>query len=480
MEQVGTIIVGSGFGGLGMAAGLVRDGKRDFLILEKAEKLGGTWRHNTYPGAECDVPSLLYSYSYEQNPDWSTRWAPHNEILDYQMGLVDKYDLAKHARLGQQVKRATFDEGTKRWTVETESGDVFECQFVVFAVGQLHYPSTPSFPNRDEFAGVSFHSAEWNTDVDLTGKSVAVVGAAASALQLIPEVAKVAKQLTVYQRSANWLLPKPNTPFQGWLKRIFTTAPFVQKLMRFYTWAYSEALLYPAIKGSGLSRTLLRKMSTNHLKESIQDEELRAKLTPDYDVGAKRVLLSSLYYPALARPNVELVTDALAEMTKDGITDKTGKHRRHDVIVYATGFKTNPFLPMLDIKGKGGADIREAWKDGAHAYLGAVTQDFPNMFMLYGPNTNTGHTSIILKLECQIDYIRQLIGLAKDGAVEVRADVETAFNDDVQRRLQTTAWNEVEASWYKDGNRITNNWPGPSREYIRKTRRPNPSDYDIF
>lgn len=480
MEQVGTIIVGSGFGGLGMAAGLVRDGKRDFLILEKASELGGTWRHNFYPGAECDVPSLLYSYSYEQNPDWSTRWAPHDEILDYQMRFVKKYDLGKHARLNQQVEKTTFDETTNRWNVETQSGETFKCQFLVFAVGQLHYPSTPKFPKVDEFEGASFHSAEWNADIDLTGKNVAVIGAAASALQLIPEVAKQAKQLTVYQRSANWLLPKPNTPFSRSLRALFRKVPLVQKFMRFYTWAYAELLLYPAIKGTWFNRTLLKRMATGHLRKSIADDGLRTKLTPDYQIGAKRVLLSSLYYPALVQPNVELVTDPIGEMTKDGIADRSGYHRTHDVIVFATGFKTNPFLPKLEITGKGGANMRDTWKEGAHAYLGVTVPDFPNMFMLYGPNTNTGHSSIILKLECQIDYIRQLLDLAGSGAVDVRKDVESGFNEDVQARLQLMAWNEVEASWYKDGNRITNNWPGPTREYIRKMRRPNPADYVVL
>jgi cation diffusion facilitator CzcD-associated flavoprotein CzcO len=479
MEKVETIIVGSGFGGLGMAAGLLRDEKRDFLILEKASELGGTWRHNSYPGAECDVPSLLYSYSYEQNPEWSMRWAPHNEILDYQMRFVEKYDLAKHARRNQQVEKATFDEKANQWTVETLSGDTFKCQFLIFAVGQLHYPYTPKFPNDEAFAGPRFHSAEWRTDVDLGEKNVAVIGAAASAIQLIPEVAEQAKQVTVYQRSPNWLLPKRNTPFSDGSKRIFQALPIVQKLLRFYTWAYPEFMLYPAIKGSWFNRKLLKYVATRHLRRSIKDESLRAKLTPDYQIGAKRVLLSSAYYPAVARANVELVTDPIGEMAKDGITDKSGVHRHHDVLVYATGFKTNPFLPMLQITGKSGVDIREVWKEGAHAYLGVAVPDFPNMFMLYGPNTNTGHSSVILKLECQIDYIRQLVGLAGTDAIDVRAEVESKFNIEVQNRLRSMAWNAVEASWYKDGDRITNNWPGPSREYIRKMRHPDPSDYVV-
>jgi len=474
------IIVGSGFGGITLGHYLKDAGIDDFIILEKASGLGGTWRENTYPGAECDISSALYSFSFAPNPTWDFKWARQPQILSYMQKTSAYLGITAHMQFNETVKSAVYDETNKRWTVTTEKR-VYRCQFFVPALGQLHEPNTPNFKGKDSFKGASFHSAQWDHSVDLTGKRVGVIGNAASAIQFIPEIAKVAGQVDIYQRTPNWIVPKVDRPANGFDRVLRKIAPWWPKFRRAQLWCMGEYVVWPTIKGAKFQSAMMRALFRYNLKKSIKDSKMRETLTPDYPIGAKRILLSDHYYPALARDNVDLLPQALTggvgEITQMGIVDAKTVSREYDVIIYSTGFHTNPFLKSLDIKGVDGRSIRDHWNDGAFAYLGISTHGFPNMAMLYGPNTNTGHTSIIYKLECQARYIVQMIKAAGNGALNVKETVETEFNQEVQRRLRALAWDKVAASWYKDGDKLPNNWMGSSKEYKKRTERFDPAAY---
>lgn len=475
--MVKTLIVGTGFGGLCLAAKLREQGDEDFIILEKALGVGGTWRENTYPGAECDIPSALYSYSFEPNPTWDFKWAKQPQILKYIQDFAKDRDLLRHIKFQKTVTGASYEDG--RWTVETASGDSYDCQFFVSAIGQLHVPSFPNIDGRDKFKGINFHSAKWNHTVDLSQKNIGVIGVGASAAQLIPEIAKKAKRLTVYQRSPNWIINKGDRPYTQFEKWIANYIPSITKLYRKGLWMQGEYVIWPIIKGAKIRSKLARKASQSEMKKYIKDAELQTKLTPDYPIGAKRILFSDSYYPAIARKNVTLETDEIIEIQKNGIRTSAATIHRHDIIIYATGFYSNPFLKEIDVIGKTGQKLSERWKDGAYAYLGVTTANFPNMFMLYGPNTNTGHTSIIYKLEAQVEHILKLMKRTVQGSIEVKADIEADFNRDAQERLSQLAWAKIDASWYKDGDRVTNNWPGSSSEFKRRLENPIWEHFDI-
>lgn len=462
--------MGTGFGGLCLAAKLREQGEDDFIILEKADGVGGTWRENTYPGAECDIPSALYSYSFAPNPTWDFKWAKQPQILKYLQDFAQDQDLLRHIKFQTMVTSANYKDG--RWSVKTAKGETYDCQFFVSAIGQLHVPSTPNFKGKDKFKGASFHSAQWDHSADLTDRNVGVIGVGASAAQLIPEVAKLAKNLTIYQRSPNWVINKGDRPYTRFEKWIAKYIPAIAKLYRKGLWMQGEYVIWPIIQGAPIRSKLARKAVMKEMKTYIKDETLQAKLTPDYPIGAKRILFSDSYYPALARENVTLETDGIDNVTEGGIMTTAGTENPHDVIIYATGFYSNPFLKEIDVRGRNNLSLKDHWKEGAFAYLGVSTSEFPNMFMLYGPNTNSGHTSIVSKLEHQVTHILKLIDKADDGTIEVKAAPEDAFNFDAQTRLRQLTWDKIEASWYKDGTRITNNWPGGSLEFKRRMENP--------
>ena len=470
-----TLIIGTGFAGLLMACRLRRAGLTDFLVLEKADTVGGTWRENTYPGAECDVPSALYSYSFAPNPAWAWKFSKQPQILQYLNDFADREGLRPHILHGQTVQSLHWRDDTKTWRVETDS-DTFHARHVVSAVGQLHIPNTPDFPGMDDFRGPSFHTAAWDHSIPYTGRNVAVIGSAASAIQVIPAIAPDVARLTVYQRSPNWVIKKPDRPYTRAESALLKRLPALSKLYRFGLWAQGEYGLWPTIRGNPLTRSILRLQNRWLMRKAGLTPDMRARLTPDYPMGAKRILLSSEIYPALARPNVELVFDPIETFTGRGI--HAGRERPHDLVVFATGFHTNPFLKHIDVRGRGGVSLHEHWSEGAHAYLGVSTAGFPNFHMLYGPNTNTGHTSIVLKLEAQAGYILQLIQATGEGALTVRAGEEAIYNEEVQTRLRNLAFSKIEASWYKDGDRVTNNWMGGSREFRRRLRTPDLSKFE--
>ncbi len=473
-RTVEVAIIGAGFSGLGLGIKLRQAGIEDFVILEKASEVGGTWRENTYPGAECDIPSALYSYSFETSAEWDYKWAEQHQILDYLKHVAARHDLYAHIRFAREVRCARFDEGA--WRIDTRQGEGYRARYLVTAVGQLHHPHVPAYPGASDFSGRSFHSARWDHALDLEGKRVGVIGNAASALQFIPQIAARVERLTVYQRSANWVIPKQDRPYRPWEQWLADRVPLLTRAYRLRLWLRAELLLYWIMRGKRWAAAIARRMNRRYLHRTIADPALRAALTPDYPIGAKRVLFSDDYYQALARPNVELVTAPIARFTATGIATADARERDHDVVIYGTGFKTNPFLYGIGITGPGGRTLHQAWRGGAHAHLGIMTGGFPNLFMLYGPNTNLGHNSIVIMSEAQARYIVAVIaGMARRGgsSVEVDPEVERAYNDQLQARLKNMVWSQAGPSWYKDGERITNNWPGTTLEYIRRTRRVN-------
>ena len=478
VEQTKHIIVGSGFGGLCLAAQLTLRGEHDFIILEKSDSIGGTWRDNIYPGAECDVPSPLYSYSFWPNPHWQHKWSNQQQIISYIHAFADAHKLQDHVLYGHEVNSAAYNETLKHWRVKTEIGN-FQCQFLSFAVGQLHHPSFGDLGGLDEYQGEYIHSARWPEGYDCSDKRVAVIGNAASAVQLIPEVAESAKELTVYQRSPNWCLPKRNREYTKFELKLAERFPIIAQLYRFNLWAQGEYALYSMIRGRWPFTSLGEWVAKKQIENLVSDPVLREKLVPNYPIGAKRILFATDYFKALDDDHVELVTDPILSLNKSGVITKAAggeQNHTHDLLILATGFHTNPFLKNIDVTGVNEKKLSMQWQDGAHAYMGVQTANFPNMFMLYGPNTNTGHTSIIFKLEAQCQMILKLIDRTKsfggNTSVAVSEVAEINFNKEIQKRLANTAWNKVEDTWYKDGNRITNNWPGSSREYKKRASNP--------
>ena len=473
------VIVGAGFGGIAAAIELRRHGFRDVTILERAPELGGTWYHNTYPGAACDVPSHLYSFSYEQRQDWTRLCSPQEEILDYMRGVVRAHGLTGLIRTGTHVTSCAWDEQACRWTAHTATGESYDAEVLVVATGQLDQPAFPEIEGAEQFAGHSFHSAEWDHDYALAGRRVAVVGTGASAVQFVPEIAPVVARLDVYQRTPNWFLPRRNRRYPLPYRLAIERLPRLQQMRRRYMFEYTEALTAAIRHPRTLGRlTALR--SAAFMRMQLKDPELRRRAWPDYTFGCKRILFSSFFLPALERPNVELVTDAIERIVPEGIVTSDGSVRPADCIIWASGFRTNDFMFPMEIEGSDGHRLRDAWQGGAHAHLGMTVPGFPNMFILYGPNTNTSGGSIIFYLEQQARYIRsslQALRARGAAAMDIRPDVEAAFNRDLQARFAGTAWMSCR-SWYKDERgRIVANWPGYMREYEKRTRVVDPAEF---
>ncbi|MGW4743107.1 flavin-containing monooxygenase [Nocardia xishanensis] len=481
MSTPSIIIIGAGFAGLGMALELRRAGLENFTILERAADLGGVWRENTYPGAACDVPSPLYSWSYEPKSDWPRRFSEQRDIHDYMRGVADKHDLARYIRFGTEVTDAEFDERTGRWQISTGDGTRLSADILIPAVGQLSRPALPNLPGIDTFTGPAFHSAEWNHDIDLTGKRVACIGTGASAIQYIPRIQPKVEHLTLFQRSAAWVLPKRDVEYSALHHALFKYFPPSRWAERFAIWSFFEVLAL-ALTDIPAMKTPVIALADRHREQQVPDPELRAKLTPDYAAGCKRGLFSNEYFPALTQSNVTVETTAIEAVTPTGIRTVDGVEHQVDVIVYGTGFKGTEFLAPMNIYGVDGRKLADVWGDaGARAYLGLSVPYFPNLFMMYGPNTNVGSGSIIYMLESQARYIRQVVQYLAEHPgryLAARAKVEQDWDDWLQRRLKDTPWNFC-SSWYRNAaGRITNNWPGATVLYRWKTRTFDPSDYD--
>jgi cation diffusion facilitator CzcD-associated flavoprotein CzcO len=466
------VVVGAGFGGIGVALALKRAGIPDFLVVDSASDLGGTWRDNTYPGAACDVPATLYSFSFRPER-WSRRFPAQQETLSYLRTVAEEGGLGPHLRFDSRVISAEFDETRARWKVMLEGGDTLEAAAVVSAVGQLNRPALPDIAGRDDFAGPSWHSARWNHDVDLAGKTVAVIGTGASAIQFVPEVAKIAAHVDVYQRTAPYVVPKPDYAYRDGVQEIFERLPVVRKADRLRTFLYGELLTSGFVLSPKLLAAPMR-MWRRQLDAQITDPGLRAKCVPGYVIGCKRILFSGDWYPALARPDVDLVTDPIERIAPEGVVTAGGKLRPADVIIYGTGFKTLDFLAPMSVTGRAGAELHDTWRDGAQAYLGITVSGFPNFFMIYGPNTNLGGNSIIYMLEGQINYaVSAIRALGAEGLdwLDVRPEVQAEFNTWVQAASRSSVWESGCSSWYTTASgRNTNNWPDHTFLYRYRVR----------
>jgi cation diffusion facilitator CzcD-associated flavoprotein CzcO len=472
-------VVGAGFAGIGLAARLKAAGYANVVLFEKAVRLGGTWRDNTYPGAACDVLSHLYSFSFAPNADWRNRYARQGEILAYLEGVAERFGVKPLIRFGAAVTRAVYDEAGGTWSVETARGGREDFDVFVTAVGQLSLPSVPAFEGLERFRGAHFHSAAWDHSVPLDGKRVAVIGSAASAVQIVPELAKTAARLAVFQRTPNWVIPRLDWRYGPQARALYRRLPLYRRLTRTAIYLYQESL-FGAMRTGSVRNRLMKRVARWNLERQVQDPALRAKLTPRYELGCKRVLLSDDYFRCFNLPNVELVTDPIERFEPSGIRTADGRVRDFDAAVFATGFDVRHVLRPVTIRGRGGLDLQERWSAGPEAYRGVAVPGFPNLFMLYGPNTNLGHNSILFMLECQFDYVRQCLDrlVTRDLlSLEALPGVTARYNRQVQARLAGSVWTTGCGSWYGDGQKITANWYGSTIRYWRETRRVRFGDF---
>ncbi|MCW5828389.1 MAG: NAD(P)/FAD-dependent oxidoreductase [Deltaproteobacteria bacterium] len=474
------VIVGSGFSGLCMGILLRKAGIESFTILEKADEVGGTWRDNTYPGAACDVQSYLYSYSFEPRTDWSRAFSPQPEILDYLRHCARKYDLYRHIRFGSEVEKGVFDERTGTWTVHVRNAAPVKARALVMGTGALHIPAYPSFKGMDRFEGRTFHSARWDHGYDLAGKTVAVIGTGASAIQFVPEIQPKVKKLHLFQRTAPWVLPKPDRRMKDWEHTLFRSVPAAQWLHRAgLYWTLESRVLGFAVDPRLLM--MAEKLGIRYLNKVVKDPELRRKLTPDYHMGCKRILMSNDYYQSLCQPNAEVVTEAIDCITPRGIRTKDGTERPVDAILFGTGFSVTESLAPVPLQGLGGQDFNDAWRKSPGAYYGITRSGFPNLYIMMGPNTGLGHNSMVFMIEAQARYAVQCIGKLRSRRLawmDVRQDVESAQFWSIQKKLRKSVWASGCKSWYQaeDGTNPTL-WPGFTFDYWLQTRRVKLGDY---
>ncbi|MBW0147977.1 flavin-containing monooxygenase [Marinobacter arenosus] len=501
-------IIGTGFSGLGMGIKLKEAGYNDFVILEQSDDVGGTWHENHYPGCACDVQSALYSFSFEQNPNWSRMFARQQEIKEYLRGCAEKYGLMEHIRLNTHVAGAHWDDQRAQWTVETcdsptlwaymqdkglKPGDTldrsdkalpsferFRADIVVSAMGGLSTPAYPAIKGIETFTGKSFHSQDWDHGYDLRGKRVAVIGTGASAIQFVPEVAKEAARLDLYQRTPPWIMPKPDREIRPLEKALFRRFPQTLNALRQSIYWMLEARVLGFV-GNPRILKLGELQARRHIRSQIKDKALRRKVTPDFHFGCKRVLISNNYYPALAQDHVNVLTDGIREVRGNVIVDGQGNEREVDCIIYGTGFKAQDPIPAGMVHGRNGQDLLEAWKEGAEAYKGSAITGFPNFFMLTGPNTGLGHSSMVYMIESQIQYILDAVKtMDRKGwrSVEVKEEAFSQYNASVHAKLGDSVWHTGCKSWYVNENgKNTTLWPGFTWQFRQQTRRFDAAQY---
>jgi len=466
-------VLGAGAAGLCVAIKLLEAGIDDLVILEKSDGVGGTWRANTYPGAACDVPSHLYSFSFAPKKDWTRKFAEQPEILSYFEGIADRYDLRRRIRTGCEVRRARFDEDTAEWHLELADGTEVIADVVVSGLGQLNRPYTPDIEGLDSFGGEVFHSARWRHDVDLAGKRVGVIGNGASAVQFLPPTAERAGHVTLFQRSANWILPKPDREFSARERRILASVPFAERLFRWNIYWRLEKNFFFMRRGSRLGK-LIDRMASKELRKLVSDDLPAEALIPDYPPGCKRILISNDYYQTLLRPNVSVELAHIDHVEPGAVVTEDGTRHEVDVLIFGTGFRSTEFLAPMEVTGRAGADLNDAWATGARAHLGVAIAGFPNFFMLYGPNTNLGHNSIIFMIEAQSRYITRAVRELRDDGlawIDVRADVMDRYNTRLQKNADGTVWVADCDSWYKNEHGVvTNNWPAFTVSYWKRMR----------
>jgi cation diffusion facilitator CzcD-associated flavoprotein CzcO len=474
-------IVGTGFSGLGMAIRLKEEGEHDFVLLERAADIGGTWRDNTYPGCRCDVPSHLYSFSFAPNPNWSSTFSPQPEILAYLKDCAERYGVMPHVRLNTELERARWDDDEQRWEIETSRGRL-TADVLIAAQGPLSDPSLPAVKGMDTFEGTAFHSARWDHDHDLTGERVAVIGTGASAIQFVPEIQPKVGKLYVFQRTAPWVIPHRNRPMRRWERLVYRLFPPAQAAMRAGVyWARESFVLQFRHRAVG---KLIERIPMMHMRRQIKDPGLRRRLTPDYRIGCKRILPSDEWYPALAQANVEVIGDGLAEVRPNSVVAEDGTEHQVDTIIFGTGFHVTDVPIATRVEGREGRTLAEVWRGSMQAYKGTTVAGFPNLFFLVGPNTGLGHTSIVFMIESQINYvIDALRTLRRRGArtVEVRPEVQAAYNAELDRMTQGTVWVSGGCrSYYIDRNGHNSTlWPTYTWPFRRRLREFDAAAYAL-
>ena len=477
--RVKVAIIGAGFAGIGMAIRLKQEGEHDFVVLERSDMVGGTWRDNSYPGCAVDVESHLYSFSFAANPDWTQLYSPQAEIWDYQLRLVEEHGLGPHLRLGHEVVGGDWDAEAGVWHVRTSAGPV-DAQFLVSGMGPLTNPIPPQIPGLESFAGTCFHSARWDHDYDLTGRRVAVIGTGSSATQFVPEIAPDVEQLLVFQRTPGWLIPRMNRRITGFERQTYRRFPRVQRAVRSKQ-MFKHELLGLLLRTPRRAK-LIELVARAKLRRQVSDPVLRAKLTPSYRAGCKRLIIADDWYPALTRPNVDVITDPITEVRPEGVVTADGTVHAVDTLILGTGFE---IMPVADpLRGRDGVSLAERWAKHREAYLGTTVAGYPNYFMLVGPNTATGHTSILLYAEAQIEYVLQCLRhVERSGArsLEVREERQHAFGEAIRQKLQGTVWLLGGCnSWYlneRGGTSVL--WPGTTWEFEAGLKQLNPSDYEL-
>jgi cation diffusion facilitator CzcD-associated flavoprotein CzcO len=474
-------VLGAGFGGVAALVMLRRAGYGDVTVFERSERIGGVWHHNRYPGAACDVPSHLYEFSFAPNPRWSRRYAPRAEIQAYLEGVVRSHGVGDRIRLGTDVRHARWNEQRRRWALETSAGP-HEADVLVTACGQLSAPKVPSIAGLESFEGPAFHTARWRDDVELRGKRVAVVGTGCSAIQVVPAIQPVVEHLDVYQRSPGWTVPRMDFEYSPRAKRAFERFPVLQRLDRAANFAFHE-LGALAMTNHRWLLVPFRAAARRQINKAISDPALRRKVTPTDEVGCKRVMLTDDWYPALTQPNVELVVDRIASVTPGGVLTEDGVERLADVLVLATGFQTHGFVAPMEVIGAGGRSLAQQWSEVARAYLGLSVPGFPNMFLLYGPNTNGGTGSVIYTIESGVRHViaaLRSLERARAARIEVRPEAAEAFDRELREALSHTVWHTGCTSWYLDerGN-DPNQWPWLWSQYRRRTSSLAPGAYEM-
>jgi cation diffusion facilitator CzcD-associated flavoprotein CzcO len=480
-RHVDIAVVGTGFAGLGIGYRLRQEGIEDFVILERADDVGGTWWWNTYPGCQCDIPSHLYSFSFALNPDWTRTYPLQREIESYLRDCSERFDLRPYISFGVEVQSARWDEQHARWEIATSAGTL-TARVLIGGQGGLSEPRLPDIPGRDTFAGPSFHSAQWDHSVDLTGKKVAVLGTGASAIQIVPTIQPEVEQLHIFQRTPPWVVPHFDRRITRLERRLFRRFPALQRRVRRNVYWMRELLALPMTRRPNMLK-LLERRARAHMRKAVKDPELERKLTPDYRIGCKRILPSNDWYPTLVKPNVNVVTDGITEIRPEGIVTADGTLHQCDVIVHATGFHVTDIPFARRVFGRDGRSLHEVWGGSPQAYKGTAVPGYPNLFFLLGPNTGLGHNSIVYMIEAQIAYVIDALRTMRSQGVHAyaaRPDAFRTWNDALQRRLPPTVWNSGGcSSWYIDANGLnTTIWPDFTWRFRRLTRKFDVAAYE--
>jgi cation diffusion facilitator CzcD-associated flavoprotein CzcO len=482
MRHVRVVILGTGFSGLGMAIRLKQQGYEDFVIIEQAAEVGGTWRDNTYPGCACDIPSHLYSFSFALNPFWSRSYSPQREIWNYLRCCTEQYGILPHILWNNKLLEASWNEADQRWHISTTQAKL-TTNILILGNGPLSEPSLPHIAGIKSFKGVMFHSAQWNHNYDLAGKRVAVIGTGASAIQFVPKIQPQVGHLSLFQRTPPWILPRNDHRIPSWQRAMFRLLPFTQRFVRTKIYWQQELIALGFIYRPTILESAMR-LSRSYLEKQVKGPVLQAKLTPNYTLGCKRVLLSDDFYPSLTQPNVDVITEQIREIRANSIVTEAGQEQAIDAIIFGTGFHvTDSQLPQY-IFGHEGTSLAENWHEGSSAYYGTTISGFPNLFLLIGPNTGLGHNSMVYMIESQLNYILDCLRILDKrnlGVVEVQPEIQEAFNSEMQKRMQGTVWTSGCKSWYLDANgHNTTLWPGFTFEYRRRLRHFDPQHYNVI